>query len=66
MCNIVYCVIGNDCIMCTQEGLDFGELSEEQKEQQEALEKSYEPLTKWLQEEALKDMVGTKRADCCF
>jgi len=45
-----------------QEGLDFGELNEEQKEQQEALEKSYEPLTKWLQEEALKDMVGNKKS----
>ena len=44
-----------------QEGLDFGEQSEEQKEQQEALEKSYEPLTKWLQEEALKDKVGNKK-----
>lgn len=44
-----------------QEGLDFGEQSEEQKEQQETLEKSYEPLTKWLQEEALKDKVGNKR-----
>ena len=44
-----------------QEGLDFGELSEEQKEEQETLEKSYEPLTKWLQEEALKDAVGNKK-----
>ncbi|XP_065910732.1 endoplasmin-like [Dysidea avara] len=40
-----------------KEGLDFGEQSEEQKEQQEALEKSYEPLTKWLQEEALKEQI---------
>ena len=44
-----------------QEGLDFGELSEEQKEEQESLDKSYEPLTKWLQEEALKDAVGNKK-----
>jgi len=45
-----------------QEGLDFGEQSEEQKEQQEALEKSYEPLTKWLQEDALKDQVRYSNA----
>lgn len=40
-----------------KEGLKIGEESEKQKKKQEALESTYEPLLKWLKEDALKDLI---------
>uniref|UniRef100_A0A646QE69 Heat shock protein 83 n=1 Tax=Hemiscolopendra marginata TaxID=943146 RepID=A0A646QE69_9MYRI len=39
-----------------KEGLSLGD-SDKLKERQEALEKQFEPLTKWLQDEALKEQI---------
>lgn len=40
-----------------KEGLKIGEESEKQKKKLEALESTYEPLLKWLKEDALKDLI---------
>ncbi|XP_020606732.1 endoplasmin-like isoform X2 [Orbicella faveolata] len=40
-----------------KEGLKIGEDSEKQKKKQAALESTYEPLLKWLKEDALKDLI---------
>ena len=40
-----------------KEGLKVGEDTEKSKKKQEDLEKTYEPLLKWLKEDALKDMI---------
>lgn len=40
-----------------KEGLKVGEDTEKTKKKIEDLEKTYEPLTKWLQEDALKDLI---------
>ncbi|KAL9959659.1 hypothetical protein ACROYT_G032999 [Oculina patagonica] len=40
-----------------KEGLKIGEDNEKSKKKQEALESTYEPLLKWLKEDALKDLI---------
>merc|ERR1712227_1114495 len=40
-----------------KEGLKIGEETEKIKERKTALEKEYEPLLKWLKEDALKDLI---------
>lgn len=40
-----------------KEGLKIGEESEVQKKKQEELESTYEPLLKWLKDDALKDLI---------
>lgn len=40
-----------------KEGLKIGDESEKQKKKLEALESTYEPLLKWLKEDALKDLI---------
>lgn len=40
-----------------KEGLKFGEDSEKKKKKQEELESTYEPLLKWLKDDALKDLI---------
>ena len=40
-----------------KEGLKFGDEDEKQKKKKEALEKEYEPLMKWLKDDALKDTI---------
>eukprot|EP00794_Sanderia_malayensis_P005916 gene5916-6602_t len=40
-----------------KEGLKIGEETDKLKERKTALEKEYEPLLKWLKEEALKDLI---------
>lgn len=42
-----------------KEGVKFDE-SDKAKEKREALEKEYEPLTTWLKDKALKDMVESQ------
>ena len=45
-----------------KEGLKLGDETEKAKERQEALEKKFEGLTKWLKETALKDQVKIEAA----
>ncbi|XP_068689851.1 endoplasmin-like [Montipora foliosa] len=40
-----------------KEGLKIGEETEAQKKKQEGLESTYEPLLKWLKDDALKDLI---------
>ncbi len=40
-----------------KEGLKIGEETDKIKERKTALEKEYEPLLKWLKDEALKDLI---------
>ena len=40
-----------------KEGLKIGDDDEKLKQKKEALEKEYEPLLKWLKEDALKDQI---------
>ena len=48
-----------------KEGLTFGE-GEAAKEQAEELKKKFEPLTKWLAEDPLKDLIAKVREDFVF
>lgn len=41
-----------------KEGLEFSDEGEKDKEKMEALQESFKPLTKWLEETALKGMVS--------
>ena len=40
-----------------KEGLQFGDEGEREKERLEELEENYKPLTTWLKETALKDLI---------
>ena len=40
-----------------KEGLTFGDEGEREKEQQEEMETLYKPLTDWLKDEALSDVI---------
>ena len=40
-----------------KEGLEFSDEGEKDKEKLETLQESFKPLTKWLEETALKDLV---------
>lgn len=40
-----------------KEGLKVGEDSDKKKKKKEELEKTYEPLLKWLKEDSLKDLI---------
>ncbi len=40
-----------------KEGLEFGDEGEREKERLEELEESFQPLTDWLKDEALADLI---------